>query len=174
MSHVPFIMQLACDTPKKEEILYRQVVLPRSLSEVLDQLKKEPKAQIFLTRVSKKVAPNYFDVIKNPMDLATMTKKLPLYRDTKQFHADLDLIWSNCLLYNKAEYYIDCATEMKAIADSLMKKKFPPAADSTGKLFTQDLPDLRAAQESSSDDDDAADGKEKRIKGNDPGSDASE
>ena len=67
-------------------------------------------SQAFLTRVSKRDAPDYYDgawlltVIKNPMDLGTMQKKLRggQYRDKDQFAADLNLIWDNCLTYNAA------------------------------------------------------------------------
>ena len=41
-------------------------------------------------------------VIKNPMDLGTMTKKMKAlqYKSKDEFTQDLDLIWSNCLTYN--------------------------------------------------------------------------
>lgn len=41
-------------------------------------------------------------VIKHPMDLGTILKKVKAqqYKDKKAFKADLDLIWDNCLLYN--------------------------------------------------------------------------
>jgi hypothetical protein len=68
-------------------------------------------SQAFLTRVSKRDAPDYYDgtpsrradtVIKNPMDLGTMQKKLRSgqYKTKAQFAADLSLIWDNCLTYN--------------------------------------------------------------------------
>ncbi|KAK9466430.1 hypothetical protein V1512DRAFT_263594 [Lipomyces arxii] len=56
----------------------------------------------FLNRVNKRDAPNYFNVIKNPMDLSTVMKKLKAlqYRSKKEFVDDLMLIWDNCFLYN--------------------------------------------------------------------------
>ncbi|GAA5980167.1 hypothetical protein JCM10908_001558 [Rhodotorula pacifica] len=56
----------------------------------------------FLQKVRKADVPDYFDVIKHPMDLATLLKKVKQqsYRTKKAFADDLDLIWSNCLLYN--------------------------------------------------------------------------
>ena len=41
-------------------------------------------------------------VIKRPMDLGTVLKKVKAqsYKDKKDFAADLELIWSNCLEYN--------------------------------------------------------------------------
>ncbi|KAG5518335.1 hypothetical protein PMAC_003132 [Pneumocystis sp. 'macacae'] len=56
----------------------------------------------FLNKVSKREAPDYYDVIKNPMDLGTVMKKLRnfQYNSKKEFVDDLMLIWSNCLVYN--------------------------------------------------------------------------
>ena len=41
-------------------------------------------------------------VIANPMDFQTMGKKVKQkqYKSKKEFKDDLDLIWSNCFLYN--------------------------------------------------------------------------
>ena len=56
----------------------------------------------FLNKVSKREAPNYGLIIKKPMDLNTVMKKLKnlLYNSKKEFVDDLMLIWSNCLTYN--------------------------------------------------------------------------
>lgn len=56
----------------------------------------------FLNKVSKREAPNYFSVIKHPMDLNTVMKKLKgfQYNSKHEFVDDLMLIWSNCLTYN--------------------------------------------------------------------------
>lgn len=56
----------------------------------------------FLNKVNKRDAPNYFNVIKHPMDLNLVMKKLKTfqYRSKKDFVADLMLIWRNCLTYN--------------------------------------------------------------------------
>ena len=47
-------------------------------------------------------ANDIYAVIKNPMDLGTMAKKLQkcLYKSKAEFVTDLNLIWSNCLKYN--------------------------------------------------------------------------
>lgn len=56
----------------------------------------------FLSRVNKRDAPDYFHIIKHPMDIGTMIKKLKSlsYKSKKEFVSDLDLIWANCLTYN--------------------------------------------------------------------------
>ncbi|KAG0172229.1 Transcriptional activator spt7 [Apophysomyces sp. BC1034] len=56
----------------------------------------------FLNKVTKREAPDYFDVIKRPMDLGTVTKKMKQfqYKSKKEFGDDLYLIYENCLVYN--------------------------------------------------------------------------
>lgn len=56
----------------------------------------------FLNKVSKREAPNYSLIIKKPMDLNTVMKKLKnlQYNSKQEFVDDLMLIWSNCLTYN--------------------------------------------------------------------------
>jgi transcriptional activator SPT7 len=56
----------------------------------------------FLNRVNKREAPDYYNIIKHPMDIGTMMKKLKglQYKSKKEFVDDLNLIWSNCLTYN--------------------------------------------------------------------------
>ena len=56
----------------------------------------------FLNRVKKHEAPDYLNIIKHPMDLGTVMKKLKAfqYKSKNEFVDDLMLIWDNCLLYN--------------------------------------------------------------------------
>lgn len=56
----------------------------------------------FLNKVNKRDAPNYFNVIKTPMDLNLVMKKLKTfqYKSKRDFVSDLMLIWRNCLTYN--------------------------------------------------------------------------
>lgn len=56
----------------------------------------------FLQRVNKRDAPDYHHIIKNPMDIGSMIKKLKglQYKSKRDFVGDLNLIWSNCLSYN--------------------------------------------------------------------------
>lgn len=120
MQEPTFAIKLFCDTIEKEKIVFKQVTLPKYLQKILDELKKEPHAQIFLNKVNKKDAPNYYEIVKNPMDLGTMEKKLMVYGNLLDFKADLDLIWNNCLQYNTAEYFINCAKKMRKVADVLL------------------------------------------------------
>ncbi|KAI9707562.1 MAG: Transcriptional activator spt7 [Candelina mexicana] len=80
-----------------------QEELYESAEKVLSELKAMTEhSTAFLTKVNKREAPRYHEIVKHPMDLGTMTKKLKglQYKSKQEFVADLNLIWSNCLLYN--------------------------------------------------------------------------
>ncbi|GFP54840.1 hypothetical protein ACSS6W_002727 [Trichoderma asperelloides] len=81
-----------------------QEELYEALEKVLTELKAHTEYSTpFLTRVNKRDAPDYYNFIKNPMDLGTMTKKLKSlsYKSKTEFVVDLNLIWDNCLKYNQ-------------------------------------------------------------------------
>lgn len=64
--------------------------------------------QFFLEPVSPKQAADYYQIIKKPMDLGTVGKKLSKgghreYTDPMQFRDDMRLIWRNCSVYNAAD-----------------------------------------------------------------------
>ncbi|KAA8622513.1 Transcriptional activator spt7 [Pyrenophora tritici-repentis] len=79
-----------------------QEELYESTEKVLMELKANEHAHPFLQRVNKREAPDYYNVIKHPMDIGTMMKKLKQlqYKSKKEFVDDLMLIWANCLKYN--------------------------------------------------------------------------
>ncbi|KAL4820908.1 hypothetical protein BDW67DRAFT_74137 [Aspergillus spinulosporus] len=80
-----------------------QEELYEAAEKVLSELKAMTEhSSAFLTRVNKRDAPDYYNVIKHPMDLGTMTKKLKAlqYKSKQEFVDDLNLIWSNCFKYN--------------------------------------------------------------------------
>jgi len=80
-----------------------QEELYEAAERVLLELKAQTdQAAPFLQRVNKREAPDYFNVIKTPMDIGTMLKKLKTfqYKSKKEFVDDLNLIWQNCLRYN--------------------------------------------------------------------------
>jgi len=99
------------------------------LYEAADKVLMELKAMTeysgpFLQRVNKRDAPDYAQIVRNPMDIGTMIKKLKnlQYKSKKEFVADLDLIWSNCLLYNSdpSHAYRKKALYMRKETDKLI------------------------------------------------------
>ncbi|RAL01627.1 SAGA histone acetyltransferase complex subunit SPT7 [Aspergillus ibericus CBS 121593] len=80
-----------------------QEELYEAAEKVLSELKAMTEhSSAFLTRVNKRDAPDYYTIIKHPMDLGTMTKKLKAlqYKSKQEFVDDINLIWSNCFKYN--------------------------------------------------------------------------
>ena len=79
-----------------------------ALGGLLDELKRQPAAEYFLKPVRAKDAPGYYQIVRHPMDLATMQKKLSsgAYSSNAEFSADAGLIFSNCLMYNDSKAQI--------------------------------------------------------------------
>jgi len=64
--------------------------------------------------------PDYFTVVKNPMDLSTIKKKLDAgaYGSPEEFEADVRLMLQNCYLYNGAESDVaKIGRELEAVFD---------------------------------------------------------
>ena len=70
----------------------------------LDELMKSPMTQPLRNPVDpvKDSAPNYLQVIKNPMDLGTIKKKLKSnsYSSVDEFYDDIKLVCDNAIQYN--------------------------------------------------------------------------
>ncbi|XP_055338375.1 bromodomain-containing protein 1-like [Paramacrobiotus metropolitanus] len=72
------------------------------LLHLLGRLKALDKEGFFANPVTEKIAPQYFSIIKHPMDFSKVTEKLDngKYVDAESFEKDLHLIIDNCLKYN--------------------------------------------------------------------------
>lgn len=104
-----------------------QEELCASLEEVMVALKGYTKHSYpFLTRVRKCDAPDYYEVIKEPMDLGKMHKKLKRldYYSKQEFIDDLDLMFENCRRYNTdpKSIYRTHAKMLDKKAKTLLKK----------------------------------------------------
>lgn len=108
--------------------------------------------------------PNYFQVIKKPMDLSTMTQKLKQgeYAKASEFKADFELMINNCLSFNPVGNPVrDLGIELRRHFESLWKDK--------EKWERQHKPaSMRASEsaeeESEEDDEDEDDDKKQQIK----------
>jgi hypothetical protein len=69
---------------------------------VVHRLKKLDKEQIFHFPVDLALAPDYLDVVKNPLDLSTLGNHVEdkKYPDLDSFFNDVFLMFDNCMLYN--------------------------------------------------------------------------
>ncbi|XP_043261805.1 transcription initiation factor TFIID subunit 1 isoform X2 [Colletes gigas] len=80
-----------------------QVALTFILDNVVNnKLKSMTEAWPFLKPVNKKLVKDYYTVIKRPMDLETISKKVSAhkYHNRHEFHRDIEQILENCTIYN--------------------------------------------------------------------------
>lgn len=76
-----------------------------SILKMLDEVAKHENAWPFLRPVSRQEVPDYYKVIKTPMDFAKIRSKLNTgqYSTNGEVLKDIQLIFVNCDLYNKNE-----------------------------------------------------------------------
>lgn len=87
---------------RKEDVSLRQ--LRNFLRELLGKLIRNKMFSIFCKPVDVEEVTDYYEVIKEPMDLETMMFKIDnhQYETARQFLGDIDLITNNALEYNPA------------------------------------------------------------------------
>lgn len=86
--------------------------LHNTLKNILQQVKSHQSAWPFMEPVKRTEAPGYYEVIRFPMDLKTMSERVKnrYYVTKKLFMADLQRIFTNCREYNPPESeYFKCA-----------------------------------------------------------------
>uniref|UniRef100_A0A069DXN6 Bromodomain adjacent to zinc finger domain protein 1A n=1 Tax=Panstrongylus megistus TaxID=65343 RepID=A0A069DXN6_9HEMI len=115
-----------------------------ALLEILDDLMHHEDAWPFLRPVTKSEVPDYHQIIKKPMDLATIKHKLNMLSYTKnsELIADTELMFDNCHVYNEegSEVY-RAGVKLRKLFYKLCKKhNLQLDAD------TQDLPPAKKAR----------------------------
>ncbi|XP_076059998.1 gcn5 acetyltransferase [Oratosquilla oratoria] len=92
---------------------------------ILAQVRNHAAAWPFQVPVDPNEVPDYYDHIKYPMDLRTMSERLKAryYVKTRLFNADLMRIFKNCRFYNhpETEYY-KCANILEKYFINKMKE----------------------------------------------------
>ncbi|XP_026468907.1 bromodomain-containing protein 4-like isoform X2 [Ctenocephalides felis] len=76
--------------------------LQTGMYKILEHLKSHDDAWPFIDPVEEEYAPNYYTIIRRPMDLQRMEDKLDAgkYSKFSEFKADFQLLVNNCKLYN--------------------------------------------------------------------------
>ncbi|CAG9856159.1 unnamed protein product [Phyllotreta striolata] len=80
-----------------------QVALTYILDNVVNvKLKTMSESWPFLKPVNKKLVKDYYNIVKRPMDLETISKKVAAhkYHSRHEFLVDIEQILENCILYN--------------------------------------------------------------------------
>uniref|UniRef100_A0A6Q2Y5V0 Histone acetyltransferase n=1 Tax=Esox lucius TaxID=8010 RepID=A0A6Q2Y5V0_ESOLU len=99
-----------CKELKDPDLLYNM------LKNLLAQIKTHPDAWPFMEPVKKSEAPDYYEIIRFPIDLKTMTERLKnrYYVTKKLFIADLQRVITNCREYNPPDSeYCKCANTLE-------------------------------------------------------------
>lgn len=75
------------------------------MHKILDAVKDHEDAWPFVNPVEEEYAPNYYSIIRKPMDLQKMEERLENghYKTFSKFRTDFQLIVNNCKLYNGVE-----------------------------------------------------------------------
>ncbi|XP_076098505.1 ATPase family AAA domain-containing protein 2-like isoform X2 [Mytilus galloprovincialis] len=116
---------------EQEETTLRELRL--FLRDVLNKLGRDRKFHLFAKPVDTEDAPDYYEIIKHPMDLGTMMSKIDLhrYQTAKSFLDDISRICLNALEYNpdktpagRAIRHRACA--LKDTAEAILKVELDP------------------------------------------------
>eukprot|EP01027_Heterolobosea_sp_BB2_P010303 GEZU01015136.1.p1 GENE.GEZU01015136.1~~GEZU01015136.1.p1 ORF type:complete len:694 (-),score=154.12 GEZU01015136.1:260-2341(-) len=110
-------------------------LLTEKLRGVLHLVSNHQDAWPFLEPVSREEVPDYYDIIKDPIDLGTISKRLStgmFYRTKEMFAADMRRVFDNCRLYNRedTEYY-HCANSLEAFFKEQMRIAFQGSSTSS-------------------------------------------
>lgn len=91
---------------------------------LFSEMQNHPSAWPFAVPVNKDEVPDYYDVIKEPMDLSTMELKLEndKYESFEQFLYDARLIFKNCRSYNsESTTYYKNANKLEKFMNNKIK-----------------------------------------------------
>ncbi|CAO3672922.1 unnamed protein product [Rhizopus stolonifer] len=117
----------------------------RLCTETLNKLKGHPCAFAFLQPVDPVLLgiPDYFDVIKHPMDLSTVKAKLNSYNSKEEFISDLKLMFENCYTYNNQT---DPVCEQARVLEKVLNKQInklraPPQVKRPAAKVLSSLPE---------------------------------
>ena len=98
--------------------------------ELLTCLQRHPDADPFRYPVDPSEVPNYYDMIRQPMDFDTIQRQLtqtpPLITTAQQFHERLLLVFQNAYTFNdKKTSFYKMARNLDAFAAELCRKYWP-------------------------------------------------
>ena len=109
------------DIAEEEEKNSRRATVAGTLNKMLQAVAKHKWAYPFKRPVTDKEAPDYKDIITNPMDFMTLKKRIEtgVVTDVPDLVADLTLIFDNAMTYNgKGTDYYQMAETLKEIVQT--------------------------------------------------------
>jgi histone acetyltransferase len=111
------LQDLVASTGPGKEADRQKSALKTELLNIVRKVEEQQFAWPFREPVDTKEVPDYLDVIKEPIDLSTIEKRIRQdnhYRSKRMLFADLMLMVHNCKLYNDdASTYTQCAVKLE-------------------------------------------------------------
>merc|ERR550534_888981 len=72
----------------------------------VDHMMRHKDGHPFLVPVTEAIAPGYFALVDEPMDLSTIKQKVPTYSTIKEFDEDVQLMFQNSFTYNTGGFMV--------------------------------------------------------------------
>ncbi|ORX86792.1 putative histone acetyltransferase [Basidiobolus meristosporus CBS 931.73] len=115
-------------TPEMEESLKTPVknTIRSLMQQLVADLQVHASAWPFHHPVNRNEVPDYYDVISDPMDLATLESNVDsdYYQAMDQFVTDVQKIFDNCRVYNSEKTtYFKCANRLERYFKERLKEK---------------------------------------------------
>ncbi|KAI8984752.1 hypothetical protein BDF20DRAFT_407260 [Mycotypha africana] len=119
--------KLKLDRLRKQKAYLDIILYPLEfiIQSVLEQLIELDSKEFFRYPVTPDLASDYFDIITHPMSFQDILDKCDLHQYTtlNEFEKDLDLIWTNCMTYNKTNtIYYKTAQKLQTMAATFLNQ----------------------------------------------------
>jgi histone acetyltransferase len=117
------LSDLIASTKAAKDTDKQRTELKSELLNIVHKIEEQHFAWPFREPVDTTEVKDYLDVIKDPIDLSTMEKRVrsgEWYKSKEQFHADIIRMVKNCQTYNDVNSpYFECASNLYKFAQAL-------------------------------------------------------
>lgn len=119
------LADLIAATGQGKDIDRAKNALKSELLQIVRKVEEHQSAWPFREPVDTSEVKDYLDIIKEPIDLATIDKRIRRgdhYKSKKMLYSDLILMVNNCKLYNdEASTYVQCAVTLEKYISGLFQ-----------------------------------------------------